>query len=479
MFRDHQKMKNKIRKIGPLQLAMITVAYVASVRSMPTIAEYGFSCMFYYLLASLMFLVPSALVSAELATIWPERGGVYIWIKHSLGERWGFMAIWLQLLANIVGLPALLSFLAATTAYVFMPSLAHNRYFLVSFILIVFWTLTFISFFGMKTAAWINSIGATLGTLVPATAVIVMGILWLILGRHVQIVLSWHALIPSAGSMHISDLVFLAGLMYGLTGMEVSGAHALDVKDVNRNYPKGILIAVIMVLFVGFGSLSIAMVVKQSNLSLVAGVMQAFTLFFKSFGMPWMIPVIASCIVIGLTLCLNSSIIGPSKGLFGTASDGNIPPIFSKLNRYNMPANIFIAQAIVVSLISCVFLIMPSVSSSYWIIMSIVSILYLLMYLLLFVSAIVSRYKYKHLYRAYRVPGGNIGMWLVSSLGVISVLLAVIVAFFSPAQIKVGNVFVYEIVLISGVLFFIIIGFMIFSLKKPHWVRENLENYDE
>ncbi|MBN2690219.1 MAG: amino acid permease [Gammaproteobacteria bacterium] len=466
---------NNRPKIGTFQLAMITVAYVASVRSMPTIAEYGFSCLFFYLIAALTFLVPSALVSAELATAWPERGGIYVWVKNALGQRWGFLAIWLQLLANIVGLPALLSFLAATTAYIFMPSLAHNRYFLIGFILIVFWGSTFISFFGMKTAGWINSIGATIGTLIPASIVIIMGAAWLIMGKPTQIVMSWGTLIPDVHAMHLNDLVFLAGLMYGLTGMEVSGAHALDVKDANKNYPKGIFLAVVLVLIVGFGSLSIAMVVPQHSLSLVAGVMQAFSAFFDYYHLPWMVPILATAIVIGLTGCLNSSVIGPSKGLFGTASGGDIPPFLAKLNKHGMPYNIFIAQAIVVSVISLVFLYMPSASSSYWLIMSVVSILYLLMYVLLFISGIVARYKYPDVERTYKIPGKNIGMWIVSGLGLASTIFVTSLAFFPPNQLKVGNTTTYEIMLITGVLFFIGLGFLMFAMRKPSWVIEHKE----
>lgn len=54
---------------------MITAAFVISVRNLPMMAETGLNMVFYALLAALAFLVPTALVSAELATGWPEQGG--------------------------------------------------------------------------------------------------------------------------------------------------------------------------------------------------------------------------------------------------------------------------------------------------------------------------------------------------------------------------------------------------------------------
>ena len=69
---------------------MINVIAVDSIRTLPISAEYGFSAVFYYLLAGLIFFIPTALVSAELASAWPETGGVYVWVREAFGKKWGF-----------------------------------------------------------------------------------------------------------------------------------------------------------------------------------------------------------------------------------------------------------------------------------------------------------------------------------------------------------------------------------------------------
>lgn len=65
------------RKIGVFHLAMIIVAFVASIRMFPMMAEYGLSCITLYAIATISFLLPTALISAELATAFPSRGGIY------------------------------------------------------------------------------------------------------------------------------------------------------------------------------------------------------------------------------------------------------------------------------------------------------------------------------------------------------------------------------------------------------------------
>ncbi|HDZ59359.1 MAG TPA: amino acid permease, partial [Actinobacteria bacterium] len=67
-------------KLGIFTLAMINVAAVLSLRNLPSMAEYGYALIFYLTLASLCFFIPSALVSAELASGWPRKGGVYLWV---------------------------------------------------------------------------------------------------------------------------------------------------------------------------------------------------------------------------------------------------------------------------------------------------------------------------------------------------------------------------------------------------------------
>lgn len=462
----------KHAKISAFQLAMITVAYVASIRALASMATYGFSSIFYYILAACLFLLPSALVSAELATAWPERGGVYVWVKKALGSRWGFLAIWMQFLSNIISLPAYLSFVATVAAYIFMPELANNKYFLISFILVVWWSSTFLSFSGMKTSSWINTFGAFSGTFAPVIILLVLGAIWLLSGHKSQITFSTETFFPQFSKLSINDIVFLAGLLFSFTGMEISGAHALDVKDTRKNYPKGVFLAAILVSLVGVSSIAIAIVVPKEQLNIVAGIMQAFTIFLTNFHLEWAVHFIAFLVVIGAIGALNASVIGPSKGLFGSASGGEIPPILTKINKHGMPVNMLLFQAIVVTILTTLFLFMPTVASSYWIIMGMVFIVYLGMYVLLFISGIVLRYKFPKADRPYKVPGGNFGMWLMGIIGLASTVFGIIISFLPPSQLNVGSNFRYETILLTGAIGFIILGLLIYRMRKPHWVVE-------
>ena len=69
-------MNKPKQTISVLALVMINVIAIASIRNISISASYGFSVLFYYIIGALMFFIPSALISAELKTGWPEQGGI-------------------------------------------------------------------------------------------------------------------------------------------------------------------------------------------------------------------------------------------------------------------------------------------------------------------------------------------------------------------------------------------------------------------
>ena len=75
-------------------------------------------------IVAVVFLLPSALISAELATGWPEDGGVYVWVKEAFGERLGFVAVWAQWIENVIWFPSILTVTVLAAAYGFDPRLA-------------------------------------------------------------------------------------------------------------------------------------------------------------------------------------------------------------------------------------------------------------------------------------------------------------------------------------------------------------------
>jgi putative glutamate/gamma-aminobutyrate antiporter len=447
---------------------MINVAAIGSVKNWPPIAEYGFASVFFLLFSTLIFFIPVSLVSAELATAWPKTGGVFVWVKEAFGHRAGFLAIWLLWLESVFWYPTILSFIAATIAYVINPELASNKTFMVTMILVLFWGSTFANIFGMKMSGWISTVGVLLGTLLPGILIIGLGLAWFFQGRPLQMEVSWDAFFPDLTSS--DQLIFFIGILVSLAGMEMSAVHARDVKHPGKDYPKAALFAVLIILiFSILGVLSISAVIPQKQISFVAGSLQAFAYFVDAYNLHALTPYIAGLIALGAFGSMSTWTAGPSKGLLAAAQSGDLPPYFRAVNKHQMPANLLVAQALIVSLFSLMFLLMPSVSSAFWILTVIVAQLYLVMYLMMFSAAIKLRYTRGSVERPFKIPGGKLGIWIVSALGMLSSLFAFIIGFFPPSQVEQGHYPLYFAVLAVGIFLGCLGPYLILLFKKPHW----------
>jgi putative glutamate/gamma-aminobutyrate antiporter len=451
-------------------LAMSNVAVMASLRHLPLIAEFGWSSIFFFLIVGIGFLIPCALVSAELATGWPKSGGIYIWVREAFGDRWGFFAIWMQWVHNVSWYPAILSFVAATFAYSCNNvALATNKHYILSVILIVFWGMTILNYFGIRTSTVVSTIGVIIGTLLPGAIIILLGILWLTQGHPLQIIPTTSSFVPNFHNF--DNIIFMGGFFLTFAGLEVSSGYAGEVKNPQRNYPRSILLAgaITFVLLLA-GALSIAFVIPKHEISLVSGVMDALKTIFGKYDLIWLLPVIGILLALGSIAEVNSWIMGPVKALYTTSIHGNLPIFFQNQNKHGMPTNLLLFQAIVVSVSSFVFLFMPNLSSSYWILSALSAQMYLVMYLIMFISAIRLRYTKPLVPRSYKIPHPNKGMWFIASLGIISSLFAIIITFFPPKLLHVGSIVFYESFLIGGLVLMVAIPLVIYQFRKPVWM---------
>ena len=442
-------MSNKKHALTVFSLTMITVGSVDSIRNLPATALFGSQLIAFFILGAIFFLIPTALISAELASGWTKQGGIYIWVKEAFGKKTGFLAIWLQWIENVIWYPTILSFVAGTVGYLINPSLAMNPYFLWAVIVCSFWGATFVNLCGMRSSAWFSNICAIFGLLLPMSLIIGLGAAWMLDGNPLHIQFDTPSILPhwQDRSMWVS----LTAIMLSFCGVEIATVHANDVENPQKAFPRALAYSVLIILStLILGSLAIAVVLPQQDINLVAGIMQAFDAFFAQYHLLWLMPIIAVMLVMGGFGGVSNWIIAPTKGLLIAAQDGNLPPFFQRVNQQGAPVTMLIGQALIVTVLSSLFLFMPSVNGSYWLLTALAAQLYMLMYLLMFVAAIKLRLKAPHHPRAFRVPGGLMGMFLVGGMGMIGVLTTLAVSFMPPNGIDIGSVSRYECTLISG-----------------------------
>lgn len=463
----------KAFKLSVTTLAIMNITAVVSLRGLPSEAIYGLSSAFYYLFAAIVFLIPTSMVAAELAAMFSDKqGGVFRWVGEAFGPRTGFLAIWLQWIESTIWYPTVLTFGAVSIAFIGMngasdAALASNKVFTLVTVLAIYWIATFIALKGLDWVGKISKWGGMIGTIIPAALLIILGIIYIATGGHNNMDMS-QSFFPDLTKL--DNLVLASSIFLFYAGMEMMGVHVMEVNNPSRNYPKAIIIGSLatVCIFV-LGTFALGVIIPVKDINLTQSLLIGFDNYFRHFHISWAGPVIAIALMFGVLAGVLTWVAGPSKGIYTVGKAGYLPPFFQKSNSSGVQRNILLIQGGLVTLLSLLFVVMPSVQSFYQILSQLTILLYLIMYMLMFAAAIVLRYKMKSAPRPFRLGKGNALMWILGVTGFAGSLLAFVLSFIPPGQINTGNNTVWYAVLIIGCIVMVVIPFIIYAMRKPSW----------
>ncbi|MGV9747069.1 APC family permease [Rhodococcus zopfii] len=450
--------------ISWIALALMTTSSVASLRPSPTMAVYGLACVFLYLVPALVFLLPTSLVSAELASGW--EGGVYNWVALGISKPMGFLAVWCQFAMTIFYYPSLLGYVASTLAYVINPALASNGVWTAAVIMVTYWSGVYISSRGTKGVAGLASGGLIIGTLVPGALLVILGMVFLGQGNPSAAPMTADNLLPAWAGL--ASLVLIVNNFLSYSGMEMNAVHVSSLRKPAKEFPRAMFLAMALVLMIFIlPALAISWVVPAEQLSLTAGVMQAFDAVFAQFGWQWLTPVIGIMLVTASLGGMLTWLAGPSKGLvLISRQEGYLPPFLQRVNKHGVQQNILVTQGLITTVIALLYAFIPDVSSAYWIFSVITTQVYLIMYLLMFVAAVRLRRKAPDHPRGYRAPMlvGLCGVGFAASLA------ALLIGFIPPSQFSSGNAGAYVLIVAGGALGLgLLVPFLFYRSRKPSW----------
>ena len=468
---------------------MMTVATVISLRGLPMIAKEGLDMFFYLAFGAVLVLLPASLVAAELGGAFAHvRGGIYGWVKAAFGPRWGFVAMWLQWTMSVVLFPTILGFAAGSLAYLVLePELAASGWYNAIITVVVYWTATFIILRGGRIASSMTSWTFILGTALPGLVLMVLAAAWILAGGQVELAVATGASPAESGTqvhpVHgphfggLHQIAFLAAILLVFTGVETQASHGGDLKNPASELPK-VMLATMATAFVifSFGAIAVGAVVPASEISLTAGTMQAYQSFLHRFGLGFMTPFFGLLLAAGAIGGLMAWILGPSKGLLATAQDGHLPPFLARTNKNGIQANILLVQGCIVTVFASLYLLAGDVSVAFFVLTVMSVSVHLVMYMLLYAAAIRLRYTRTDLPRTFKVPGGNLGMWLVAGTGLLAVSFGLAAGFYPPDNLTIDSPTLYVALVAGGLVLCVGSALVVYALRKPAWSQDESGN---
>lgn len=457
--------------ITMMSMAILIITSILSLRGLPSEAKFGIQSIFYYIFAAIVFLLPFSLVCAELASTYTKSGGLYRWVSEAFGPRWGWTAMFLEWMTIIIWFPTVLMFGAASLAYIFWPEsfdqqLASNKIYTLVIAFILYWGATFNSFRGTRSANKLSTYGGLYGTIIPTVILVILGIIYFAAGNTIE--LEKIPFFPNFS--HLSTIVLAASIFLFYGGMEIQAVHINDMKNPARDFPKAVFVAIIVIVAAyALGTLIISMVIPTENIDLLQALLIAYNKLWDSFGLGWLGNVMAAFIMFGVLGQVSALVNGPSTGVMAVAQSGYLPRNLQKINRQGVNKPILIIAGIVVTALSLIIIVLPSVESAYQIMSQMATIIYLTMVLIIYGAFLRLRRTEPNVKRGFRVPGGNFGKWLVCGVGILGAIAALLLSFIPPSQISTGSPVVYIGILIVGVAIFIALPLVVYACRKPSW----------
>jgi glutamate:GABA antiporter len=369
--------------------------------------------------------------------------------------------------------PTLLGFVASTLAFVFNPDLADNGVYTGIVIVVVFWLGVFLSARGGTGGiAKLASSGLLIGTLIPGAVLVILGVVYLLQGNASAAPMDADALIPKWTG--IASLVLIVNNFLSYSGMEMNAVHVGSLQNPKKEFPRAMFFACGLVLLIFIlPALAIAWVIPAEELSLTAGVMQAFDAFFAYFNLQKLVPIVAIALVCASAGGMLTWLAGPSKGLLLIARrEGYLPPFFQQQNENEFPVHILVVQGAVTTVIALLYALVPSVSSAYWILSVMTTQVYLIVYLLMFVAAVNLRKRQPDVERGYRAPA----LTFLCVMGFLASAAAILIGFVPPSQFENGSDGAYVGLILAGTVLLGLLPPVLFLWRrKPNWKMAETE----
>jgi amino acid transporter len=390
------------RTLGQRDIVMYTVSAILLLETLTAAASMGAAAIFWWLFLGVVFLVPFALICAEMGCAYPEQGGIYAWVRDAFGGRWGARASWGYWVNTAVWLPAIYILFAGIFTQLFAPGLS------------LFWQIAIGIGLTWITVA-LNIVTLDIGKWVPNLGAVVKVIVFLII---IAAAASFAADEGFANPINLdtmrpdwgSSLAFIPALIYGMLGFELISASSEEMKDPARDVPRGVMLsaAIILILYTG-ATAAVLAAIPAEEIDLVEGLVATLQRFFGEDGSGAVIVMLLGAGALytfftnGVTWALGCNRAAAEAGV-----ERELPPVFARETSSGTP----VGAAVLMGLFSSVVLVLygtmaNSAEDLFWSLFAFSAVIFLLPYLGLLLAFVKCRKVDGERYRPFRVPGGD------------------------------------------------------------------------
>ncbi|RLQ21378.1 amino acid permease [Seongchinamella sediminis] len=317
--------------MGVRDMTLFTVSAILLLDTLAASASIGVSSISWWLIMGVIFFIPYGLISAELGTTYPEQGGIYSWIRHAFGSRWGTRATWCYWLNTALWNASIFILFSGVFAQMFFPDLAFSTQ--ITMAIGITWLVVIITCLSLRIGKWIPNAGATLKTLTFA-AIVVGGVVYALQpGIQLANDFSLQAFVPEWGS----STQYVSTIIYGMLGFELMSSASEEMKNPQRDIPRSILSSG-LIIFLSYilGTFAILAVIPAGDINLVEGLVDTLRLLFGESQLGQLAAMTLGVFAL-FTFFSNGTTwaIGANRAAAESAADGELPRLFALESPHN------------------------------------------------------------------------------------------------------------------------------------------------
>lgn len=455
-----------IRTLGVMDLVFLNIAAILGIRWLSTAAQMGPSSLVLWLLAVVIFFIPSGLTVMELSSRDSGEGGIYLWTKTAFGEAHGFIVGWTYWVNNLFYFPGLLLFIAGAFLYLGGSAwlgFADSGYYNAAFSLTLLWLVILANVIGLSKGKWIPNIGA-MATGAVFVVLAIGGIwAWAVHGSATNFAAT--SMMPDISKF--STLTFFATMTFAFAGLELGPVMGGEIKDPRRSLPRAMLVSGLIIAGIYILGTALLMVaVPEGKINVITGIPQALAAIGERIALPGLAILGALLVVMSSTGGLGAWFSGVARIPYVIGIDRYLPAALGKAHpTWGTPHVALITQGVVATLLIFAAVTETTIEAAYIMLLDMAIILYFIPFLYMFAALPMLRIKSAGNNEGVSlIPGGIIGVSLCSVLGFSATLLSVVLAMIPPDGTANPQMFILKVG--GGCLLFIAVGLIFYFRNR-------------
>ena len=375
-----------LKELSIADLAFAQILFIVGLQWVGVAAKQGPSHVIFWLIAIVLFYLPSAIVAVWLNRVMPLEGGLYQWAKIGFNERFGFIVAWNLWLFAILNMTNVGLQFTQYVGYIFGQRVAgvmSQNWVIASAAALVIGALVWITVLGLRVGKWVHTVG---GILMLAIFAMIIALPWLHVGS--GRLAEFHPFATATPVISLMSLNLLGKMGMGaFGGFEYVAIHAGECRDPVKSITRATAVAapVIVLMFI-LGTSSVLGMVPNDEIDLIAPIPQLLSVGFGPLGAAAAIVPLTLSAMIGIRFAQASvNFAGCSRLPMVAGWDSLLPAWFTRLSdKYKTPVNSILVVGAATFVLSTLGLIGVGKQEAFQLLWNSAGIFYALTYLAMF-----------------------------------------------------------------------------------------------